>query len=526
MAIFEEIRDKLIVNPENGEAYAELGDYYSGNVNQAYLCYEHAYHRSEGKLKDDLKRKMDACRESEDFKVVPVSFVILSYNAKTIMQECLNAIRSTCDDGSYEVIVIDNVSTDGVREWLQEQDDIKLALNEKNSGFAAGCNQGAKLAGLSNDILLLNNDAIVTPHAVFYLRLGLYAKDRIGAVGPVSNTAIREQKYDLVERSKEEWMQLANHINIPSEHYEQVQHWLQGHALLLKRRVWDEIGGLDTNFGFGGHEDDEYGIRMNANGYLTVCCRNSFVFHYGSTSMNTKPVEFCVSLERNRAYLSKKWGFDWEAYRPTHFRSIDRINVSKMDAIKVLEINGGFSNELNIVKYRYPNAEVYAIEKNEKIAHIASNYLNVICDDIETMNIPFEMHSFDYIILNKVVEYLLDPQKTLEKIRPYLKEKGHILVSADNVCHIRVIKELVKGCFLNASESWVWQQKKHLYTTNDLTSLVNKSGYIVDTWTFLYEGNALNSEERELLDAILKMPWAGKENDYIHSGCLIEAHVG
>lgn len=331
-------------------------------------------------------------------------------------------------------------------------------------------------------------------------------------------------------------MSLAKVINLPSEHYEQVQHWLLGYALLVKRRVWDEIGGLDTNFGFGGFEDDEYGIRMNANRYLNVCCRNSFVFHYGSTTMKTKSAEYNASLARNLKYLNKKWGLRWELYRGFYgqspFHIINNIKASQTDAIKVLEINGGFSNTLNLIQYRYPKAEVYAIEGNEKVAHFASNYLKMTCGDIETMNIPFAFHYFDYIILYKVVEYLSDPQKTLEKIRPYLKENGHLFVGADNICYISAIKELVRGNFSNANEFSFGQRKKHFYTTNDLTNLVLKSGYGIDNWIFLYplsdDGTArdLDDKEKELLDAILKMPWAGKENVYMHNGCLIEAHVG
>ncbi len=267
------------------EAYALLGDYYlyeKQNVNQAFLCYEYSYYHSENYEKVTVKEKMDACRLADSFEVHPVSFVILSYNSKSVMQENLRSIRNCCDYGTYEIIVIDNASTDGVREWLMEQKDIKLVFNDKFPGFAAGCNQGVKIADSYNDIFLLNNDAIMTPRALLFLRIGLYEEKAVGAVGPVSSNVLDPQLYDFTRRSHDEWLKLAEAINQPSTHCMQAICMLQGHALLIKRRMWDEIGGLDTNFEFGEQEDLEYGIRAIVLGYKLYICRNSFVFHYGS----------------------------------------------------------------------------------------------------------------------------------------------------------------------------------------------------------------------------------------------------
>ena len=245
----QELYEQITNNPNKGELYIQMGDEYSKtNINQAYLCYEQASSLCEGDKYSEAINKMNSCRLSKDFYVHPASFVILSYNSKDIMIECLEAIRNTCTKGSYEVIVVDSNSTDGIREWLQEQNDIKLILNDKFDGFAAGCNQGAKIAEVDNDIYLLNNDAIVTPRSLFYMRLALYSNEKIGAVGPVSSNVGEENLYDKVQRSHDEWMILADSINCPSLYPIQYSHWLQGHALLIKRRVWDEAGMMDTDF--------------------------------------------------------------------------------------------------------------------------------------------------------------------------------------------------------------------------------------------------------------------------------------
>ncbi len=119
-------------------------------------------------------------------------------------------------------------------------------------------------------------------------------------------------------------------------------------------------------------------------GYKTCICKNAFIYHYGSTSMKTKPLEYSTALTNNHKLFEQKYdipvGKVLESY---HYSALNLINVPNNTTICVLEIYGGFSNTLNMIKYKYPRAKVYAIEKDAKIAHIASNYLNVIYCDIE-----------------------------------------------------------------------------------------------------------------------------------------------
>ena len=90
------------------------------------------------------------------------SIIVLTYNQLEYTKQCLASLQKYTEKDSYELIVIDNASTDGTREWLQQQKNLKLLLNDENIGFPKGCNQGIALANSQNDILLLNNDTVVT----------------------------------------------------------------------------------------------------------------------------------------------------------------------------------------------------------------------------------------------------------------------------------------------------------------------------------------------------------------------------
>ena len=105
-------------------------------------------------------------------------------------------IRRHCESGTYELIVIDNASSDGSVEWLKNQKDIKLCCNKENVGFPKGCNQGIAMAEADSDIWLLNSDTLVSPDALFWLQMGLYESSDIGAAGSVTNFAPNYQNID------------------------------------------------------------------------------------------------------------------------------------------------------------------------------------------------------------------------------------------------------------------------------------------------------------------------------------------
>ena len=131
-----------------------------------------------------------------------VSIIILTYNQLAFTKDCIESIRKYTKPGSYELIIVDNASTDGTREWLIEQQknntDIQVVLNEENLGFPKGCNIGISQSQKKSDILLLNNDTIVTIHWLDNLVTCLESDETIGAVGAISNHQENLQGCDFV----------------------------------------------------------------------------------------------------------------------------------------------------------------------------------------------------------------------------------------------------------------------------------------------------------------------------------------
>ena len=121
--------------------------------------------------------------------------------------QCINSIRQTILAEDTQIIVVDNASKDGSAEWLRQQDDLRVRFNNENAGFPKGCNQGIELADKDADIFLLNNDAVLTPNALFWLKIALYENDRVGSSGSMSNYVSNDQ---MIE---EDFVNPADEIN-------------------------------------------------------------------------------------------------------------------------------------------------------------------------------------------------------------------------------------------------------------------------------------------------------------------------
>ena len=70
------------------------------------------------------------------------SIILLTYNNFHYTKDCIESIRRYTEKDSYEIIVVDNASTDETKDWLKEQEDIKMLLKQENVGFPKGCNLG------------------------------------------------------------------------------------------------------------------------------------------------------------------------------------------------------------------------------------------------------------------------------------------------------------------------------------------------------------------------------------------------
>ncbi len=233
------------------------------------------------------------------------SIVILTHDQLDYTRQCLDSIRRFTDE-PYELIVVDNASFDGTLEYLRAQPDVRLIANAENRGFPAAANQGIAEAQ-GSQVLLLNNDTIVTTGWLGRMLRVLDSDPDIGLVGPCSNrvsgTQQVEARYDDVSALDGfawDWGKAQDGVIEDSDR-------LIGFCLLIRRSVIDEIGGLDERFGIGCFEDDDYCRRALREGYRAVIARDAFVHHYGGRTFVGSGVDFAAVMRDNERKFRAKW---------------------------------------------------------------------------------------------------------------------------------------------------------------------------------------------------------------------------
>lgn len=522
---FQNIKKGLSYNYRNYELYYMLGEFYlEENPYKAYLCFENAEYYCSNV--EDYPIIIQARHHLIDQGIVvpPVSIVILSYNAKTEMDLCLTSLRGTTFEASREIIVIDNASSDGVTDYLKEQTDIRLICNSENVGFPAGCNQGIIASHPENDILLLNNDTVVTPNSIFWLRMGLYENTSIGATGSVSNHVSNYQQIPNVFQTPDEYMDYAVHHNIPMEDPYDHKLRLVGFAMLIKRTLLNEIGLLDERFSPGNCEDDDLSFRIIQSGRQLLLCKNSFIYHFGSRSFGKDMAKYATLLQTNALKFKEKWGFDIRYYCYERRNVASFISEDPNTPINVLEIGCGMGATLGYIKNTHPSANVYGIELTDSVVRLAQNYIpNIICGNIEKIDLPYAEHSFDYIIFADVLEHLIDPDAVLCKVNKYLKPSGHVLASIPNLMHYSVILDLLKGNFTYQGSGILDRTHMRFYTLNEIHRMFNACGYsITEMDASLFE-TPLSDNDARLFEALIQLPGIAPASDFHVYQYLISA---
>jgi GT2 family glycosyltransferase/tetratricopeptide (TPR) repeat protein len=233
------------------------------------------------------------------------SIIIVTHNQIQYTRQCLESIAAHTPE-PHEIIVVDNDSNDGTRGFLQSQPGLRVIENEGNKGFPAAANQGIQVSS-GRQILLLNNDVIVTPGWLGRLLNALYSQPQIGLVGPVTNRVSGPQQVTVdysdiegLDHFAEEWANQNAGQTVACER-------LVGFCLIFRREVVDQIGFLDERFGIGNFEDDDYCRRALLAGFQAIIAKDCFVHHFGSITFNGTGIDYGAILEKSRQLFLEKW---------------------------------------------------------------------------------------------------------------------------------------------------------------------------------------------------------------------------
>ncbi|MDZ4720212.1 MAG: glycosyltransferase [Roseiflexaceae bacterium] len=239
----------------------------------------------------------------------PVSIIMLTWNGLAVTQACIASIRAHTLATLYQLIVVDNGSTDGTREWLRDQPDITLIANTTNLGFTRGNNQGMAAAPTDHDILLLNNDTLMTQDGwLNRLRAVAHSEPTNGIVGcTLLHTNGRLQHAGTVMPDNLWGYQIGGGELYVGQYpgVRQVE-GITGACMYIRRDLYDTIGGLDDAF-FSYYEDSDYCLRAIQSGFRVVCTGDVQIIHHENTSTKVNRSDWQAMFSAGRQIFERKW---------------------------------------------------------------------------------------------------------------------------------------------------------------------------------------------------------------------------
>lgn len=272
------------------------------------------------------------------------SLILVAYNNLELTRQCLESILAHTRDIDYELILVDNASSDGTARYLAEfagtYPDVQTILNHSNLGFARAVNQG--VAASSGDVLVfLNNDLLVTPGWLAGL-LSPLADPTVGLVGPVTNQIGNQAKIPVTYENLEQMLGFAEQYTTAHRGNLHELEMLALFCAAMRRSVYLEIGPLDEQFEIGMFEDDDYALRLHAAGYRLVCTEAVFIHHHGSAGFFSLPEgQYWEIFVKNLQRFEEKWRTRWlpQPQRDELIREQLRLGVDNQVQLAILLAN-------------------------------------------------------------------------------------------------------------------------------------------------------------------------------------------
>ena len=240
--------------------------------------------------------------------MVDLSIIIVSFNARADLERCLASLDDAPPSRSHEIVVVDNASVDGSADAARRWANVRVLEAGANLGFSRGNNVGIRASSGAN-LLLLNSDTIVPPHAIDGLMSELDRHPQVAVVGPrlVDGTGRAELSFGRMVGPFAELRQkriATTDIDALTRH-EHYPDWVSGACLLVRRADADAVGLLDERYTMY-LEDVDFCAAIRARGRRVLFTPTVEVTHLRGRSALSAPAATRLAYRRSQIAFYEK----------------------------------------------------------------------------------------------------------------------------------------------------------------------------------------------------------------------------
>jgi GT2 family glycosyltransferase/glycosyltransferase involved in cell wall biosynthesis len=244
---------------------------------------------------------------------VDVSIIIPIFNQLEYTHACLASLQVVEEQTHFEVIIVDDCSTDRSAEVLPQVNGIIYLRNERNCGFVVSCNRGEEKAR-GKYLVFLNNDTLVKPAWLTALIETFAEQPQAGIVGSklVYPDGRLQEAGGIIWRDASGWNYgKFDDPGDPEYNYLREVDYCSGAALMVPKALFESVGGFDSRYAPGYYEDTDLAFKVRRAGYKVLYQPLSEVIHYeGATGGTDLAAGAKKYQDVNRSTFAEAWADD------------------------------------------------------------------------------------------------------------------------------------------------------------------------------------------------------------------------
>lgn len=257
-----------------------------------------------------------------------VSIIIPVYNEFDYTYSCLKSILKNTGDVAYEILIADDCSTDVTKDIEKIAKNVRLITTSKNVRFLLNCNHAAKYAK-GKYILFLNNDTQVQANWLEPLTSLIERDEKIGMVGSklVYPDGYLQEAGGIVWNDASAW-NYGNRKSPEDPEYNYVKEadYISGAAIMIRKALWEAIGGFDERFAPAYCEDSDLAFEVRKHGYKVMYQPLSVVVHFEGVSNGT---DIESGLKSYQVVNQQKFREKWQDVLATHLPNAEKVFIAR-----------------------------------------------------------------------------------------------------------------------------------------------------------------------------------------------------